>query len=117
MYNFELIIRGKTEFEKNEEEENFDIKKIEVSGVCLVKANTEGEYRLPFLNRDHIKFWMGRFTQGVSVIEVRDVVLLKIENFPRYPILDKPNGKTKNRVSITKIHKSKRKFTHVPDGQ
>lgn len=114
MYNFELIIREKTDFEGNQEEQ-FELKKVEISGVVLMKANEEGEFRLPFLNRKHIKYWIGRFTSGVRIIEVKDLVLIKVENFPHYPVLSKPIGRSKNRITISKIHKSKRSYVHAPD--
>ena len=107
MYNFELIIRGRTAFEQDDPK--FDIPVIEVSGIVLVKANEKDSgYDLPYVNREYLKYWFGRFTQGELNIEVRDVILIKVENFPRYPTLTKPHNRSKNRVTIAKIQETKR---------
>lgn len=107
MYNFELIIRARTSFET--EDEDFIISKIEVSGIPIVTPNEEGSgYPMPYLDRRYTKFWMGKFSTGEREVDVHDVVLIKIENFPRKPVLSKPRTKAMNRISITKIRKSKR---------
>ena len=117
-FHFELVIRGKTRFEASEDP-GFSIPCIEVSGIPLLKANDpESGFSLPFINREYVRYWIGTFLSGEGSIEVRDVMVLKVEGFGRYPKLTKPHNRAKNRVFIANITKSQQHEppvpTHVP---
>lgn len=105
MFNFELIIRERTDFER--QSESFGIVKVEISGIRLITSNpVESEYEFPWVNRGYARFWIGNFVPNAGEVDVVGVMLVKVRNFPRYPVLQKPSKLSKNRITITKIHKS-----------
>jgi len=104
MYCFELIVRQKTNHEK-EFPEKFDFRTVTVSGVDLIRANSLTDYKAPWINTKYVKFWIGKLINFSTVIEVEGVILLKVNDFPYYPKVSGVQNFGKNRISITKIQK------------
>lgn len=105
MFNFEIIIRPRTAYE-TKVEQDYRIEDISVSNIMLL--NCDSNYVIPWVNKQYIRFWAGRFDMGTGIkeIDVEGVMVVKVKDFPHYPKFVPSKNRANNRISITKIRKS-----------
>lgn len=106
MFNFEIIIRPRTAYEVKKEQD-YRIDTISVSNIMLL--NSDSVHPTPWLNKKYVNFWSGRFNMdtGEQEIDVEGVMVIKVKGFPHFPKLFPSKNRANNRISITKIRKTK----------
>ncbi|UJP64037.1 hypothetical protein [Mongoliitalea daihaiensis] len=104
MFSFEIIIRPMTTYE-SDRKELYAIQDINVSNIMVMAPDSR--YPIPWMNRQYVKYWVGKFSESNESIDVNGVMIIKVKGFPVYPKLMGDSARGNNRISIAKIRKSK----------